>query len=143
MILETAALCLALNIYHEARSEMIPGQYAVAQVTMNRAGTASNVCKTVTAKDQFSWTRKALVKHGSRYALKPNYEPKDERAWDLAQHIAGYVLKNKPSDITFGATHYHTVNVYPVWRYDLERTKKVGKHIFYKVATKSQLKEQA
>lgn len=28
--------CLALNIYHEARSESLAGQYAVADVTVNR-----------------------------------------------------------------------------------------------------------
>jgi spore germination cell wall hydrolase CwlJ-like protein len=28
--------CLALNIYHEARSESLAGQYAVADVTLNR-----------------------------------------------------------------------------------------------------------
>ena len=29
-------MCLARNIYHEARGEPITGQYAVAEVTMNR-----------------------------------------------------------------------------------------------------------
>ena len=70
MILESAVLCLALNIYHEARSEMIPGQYAVAQVTMNRAGEKSNVCKTVVAKHQFSWTTKMLTKKGKRAVFR-------------------------------------------------------------------------
>ena len=28
--------CLALNIYHEARSESLAGQFAVADVVMNR-----------------------------------------------------------------------------------------------------------
>ena len=28
--------CLAMNIYHEARSESLAGQYAVADVTLNR-----------------------------------------------------------------------------------------------------------
>ena len=28
--------CLALNIYHEARSESLAGQYAVADVVLNR-----------------------------------------------------------------------------------------------------------
>lgn len=137
MILETAALCLAANIYFESRGEMIPGQYAVAQVTMNRAGDASRVCRTVTAKDQFSWTRTALVKQGDRYALKAKYQPQDEKAWALAKHIARYVLKNRPSDLTFGATHYHTIYVHPAWRSDMQRTKRMGKHIFYKVASKS------
>ena len=28
--------CLAMNIYHEARSESLAGQYAVADVVLNR-----------------------------------------------------------------------------------------------------------
>ena len=31
-----AVLCLALNVYFEARSEPINSQFAVAEVTMNR-----------------------------------------------------------------------------------------------------------
>lgn len=139
MILETAVLCLALNIYHEARGEMIPGQYAVANVTMNRAGDKSRVCEVVTAKHQFSWTRKALVKQGDRYMLKLKFYPTDERAWGLAQHIAKYVIKHKPTDFTAGATHYHAIYVSPKWRADMQRTKRMGKHVFYRLATKSQV----
>ena len=36
MILNTALVCLALNIYHEARGEGMMGKYAVAHVVMNR-----------------------------------------------------------------------------------------------------------
>lgn len=139
MILETAVLCMALNIYMEARSEMIPGQYAVANVTMNRAGTRDRVCKVVTAKDQFSWTRTMLVKQGGKFALKPMYAPKDEHAWELAQRIAAYTIKHRPSDLTFGATHYHATYVDPKWRTSMEQTKRMGRHIFYKMASKSQM----
>ena len=37
MLAQGALLCLALNIYHEARGEPLKGQIAVASVTMNRA----------------------------------------------------------------------------------------------------------
>lgn len=36
-MIETAVLCLALNVFHEARGEPETGQWAVAQVTINRA----------------------------------------------------------------------------------------------------------
>ena len=36
MILETALICMALNIYHEARSESLVSQLAVSQVVINR-----------------------------------------------------------------------------------------------------------
>ena len=32
MLLKTALMCMAMNVYHEARSEPIVGQIAVAQV---------------------------------------------------------------------------------------------------------------
>jgi N-acetylmuramoyl-L-alanine amidase len=32
----TALVCLALNIYFEARNESLAGQFAVAEVTINR-----------------------------------------------------------------------------------------------------------
>ena len=35
-ILETALMCMAFNIYHEARNESMLGQIAVGQVVMNR-----------------------------------------------------------------------------------------------------------
>src|SRR5262245_13587588 len=37
---ENNLLCLARNVYFEARGEPLAGQYAVAEVTLNRRGTA-------------------------------------------------------------------------------------------------------
>ncbi|NIO43392.1 MAG: hypothetical protein GTO41_26515, partial [Burkholderiales bacterium] len=45
--------CLALNVYHEARGEPMAGQYAVAEVTMNRVASRrypNTVCKVVFQK---------------------------------------------------------------------------------------------
>ena len=36
MLLETALMCMATNIYHEAKHEPLVGRIAVAQVVMNR-----------------------------------------------------------------------------------------------------------
>ena len=50
-ILETALMCLAFNIYHEARSQSTIGQLAVAQVVMNRVDDhrfPDTVCDVVT-----------------------------------------------------------------------------------------------
>jgi spore germination cell wall hydrolase CwlJ-like protein len=132
MILESALLCMALNIYHEARGEMIPGQYAVANVTMNRAKTSENVCRVVTEKNQFSWTINLVKKQGDKFVLKPSGYPKNEQAWKLAWHIARYSMANPQYDFTHGATFYHAVYVSPKWRHSVERTKRMGAHIFYK-----------
>lgn len=136
MILESALLCLALNVYHEARGEMIPGQYAVAQVTLNRAnGDQNKVCETVVAKNQFSWTKQMLArKDAKRYVLKKQGLPRDANAWALAKHIARYTLEHRPIDGTNGATHYHTTQVRPVWRTSLKYVKRIGRHVFYRDA---------
>ena len=61
-MLETALMCLALNIYFEARSEPIQGQIAIAEVTLNRVASANfpnDVCSVVLQDNnsgcQFSW----------------------------------------------------------------------------------------
>ena len=133
MILETAILCMALNIYHEARSEMIPGQYAVANVTMNRAGSRDRVCDTVTQPKQFSWTNNLTTRKQGQVVLKREGYPKDQVAWDRAQRIARVVLKRPDLDFTNGATHYHATYVAPIWRHGLEKTKKMGTHVFYRM----------
>jgi N-acetylmuramoyl-L-alanine amidase len=134
MILETAIICLAMNIYHEARSESIPAQYAVASVTLNRAGRDhKKVCHVVGQKHQFSWTTKLLAKRGDTLALKREGYPKDEHAWELAQKIANTALKRLDLDFTGGATFYHANYVTPAWRHTVQHTKTLGTHIFYKV----------
>ena len=35
-MMNTVLMCLAMNVYHEARSDHTIGQYAVAHVVMNR-----------------------------------------------------------------------------------------------------------
>ena len=35
-MIEEALMCLALNVYFEARNDSMVGQYAVAQVVINR-----------------------------------------------------------------------------------------------------------
>ena len=142
MLLESAVLCMAINIYHEARGEFIPGQYGVAQVTMNRAKTPDRVCETVLEKDQFSWTKKLVGKKHGRAFLKSAGVPKDEHAWWLANRIAAYTINHRPPDITFGATHYHAKYVAPKWSSKLDRTKTMGRHIFYRLKDKSAVTEQ-
>ena len=52
MILESALLCLSLNIYYEAGYEPPEAQMAVALVTLNRAHhKQTKVCNVVFAKE--------------------------------------------------------------------------------------------
>jgi spore germination cell wall hydrolase CwlJ-like protein len=112
-------ICLAKNIYHEARGESLRGKLAVAKVTLNRVASGkfrSTICGVVYQRGQFSWTN-------SKY--KPIL---DKQAWTDSLHIAKLVMLN-PELSTTPAMYYHNLKVKPRWR--LERTDKIGNHIFY------------
>lgn len=139
MLLTTAALCMALNIYHEARGEPVLGQYAVAYVTLNRAESdKEKICDVVLARKQFSWTTK-LVK--GKKLLKSG-EPIDEDAWKKAQIIASVTLSGRMMDITKGSTHYHAKRVNPYWSKTMPVMAVMGQHIFYKYSKSVMTKEQ-
>lgn len=133
MILSTAALCLALNLYHESRGEPLHGQHAVAQVTFNRAGRdPKNVCKVVFEPKQFSWANELTARTGkARAALVPKYMPKDDKAWNLARSIAFHTVEGNIRDMTNGARFYHTKAVRPAWRKELKLVAVIGQHKFY------------
>ena len=134
MLLETALLCLSLNIYFEARGEPIPGQYAVAQVTMNRAKmNGSDVCNQVLKRKQFSWTAGKVEHVNGKFKLKAQFKPKDEYAFQVAKIIAAIVLTGKiAGDLSHGAEFYHAEVVKPPWRHSYVKVKQIGKHIFYR-----------
>lgn len=136
MLIETAMLCLALNIYHEARDQPVLGQYGVALVTMNRAKEEEQVCKETFRHKQFSWTS-GVVKVKGGWKLPEHMRPKlhdpiEAHAWNTAKIIAGVTLAGKMHDITQGSDHYHSTSVKPGWAARLQRVKRVGSHIFYK-----------
>ncbi|WP_374335948.1 cell wall hydrolase [Methyloversatilis sp.] len=129
MILASALLCLSLNIYHEARGESLDGQYAVAQVTMNRAGDSSKVCEEVMKPKQFSWANK-MVRNGR--LLSAGY-PKDQKAWHRAKTMARMVLSqrlvNMLPDVHF---YHHATKSKPRWRNHMIVFADIGNHRFYR-----------
>ena len=119
--------CLAANIYFEARSESLVGQYMVGYVTTNRLKSTrypNTICGVVKQYKQFSW-------------YNPNKEkfPKDQDAWDRACSIAIQFLLEKPVskiDLSEGALYYHANYVSPSWRLVKTYIGKVGSHLFYR-----------
>lgn len=121
MSISAALMCLALNIYNEARGEVIGGQQAVALVTMNRAGwEPGRVCREVHKPGQFSWT-----------SGKPP-PPKEKEAWEKAQMVARDVLSRRVPDFTGGATYFHEKRARPKWRHTEKYVMTLGSHLFYK-----------
>ena len=122
-------MCLALNIYHEARDQSTAGQLAVAQVTINRVASKhypNTVCDVVYQKGKsicaFSWTCDGV-----------SDTPHEKKAWKKSQHLASMMLDgDNDIDVVNGATHYHTTSVNPYGADTLRKVKQVGDHIFYK-----------
>ena len=125
-------LCLAQNVYFEARGERAAGQLAVAMVTMNRVKSRrfpSTVCKVVWQKRQFSWT------HDGK-----SDKPGDDKAWELAKKIAEFVYykydtfkvrSNGALDLTRGALHYYAPKMAdPIWAKSKEVSRQIGGHVF-------------
>lgn len=117
-----AILCLALNVYFEARGEPLAGQRAVAHVTLNRARERRmKICDVVYEPAQFSWTPE-----------DPSVT--DVKAWNRALAVAKRAhARGRSGDPTGGANHYHADYVKPrTWDFaKLTHTATIGKHIFY------------
>jgi N-acetylmuramoyl-L-alanine amidase len=132
MVVATAMMCLALNVYHESRGEPIMGQYGVAMVTMNRAHKdESRVCEEVFKPYQFSWANNAVHKVKGGWEVPGRLKPRDEYAWWVANRIAVTMLSGRMPDLTKGATYYHAKSVKPSWRRAFAWTKTIGAHLFY------------
>ncbi len=120
MDLFEAILWLTLNIYHEARSESVGGQKAVAHVVFNRVKNRNlSVKEVVQQPKQFSWIH-----------LKKKYTPNEWGAFVECIKIVLEVI-DEP-DFTGGATHYHLGTVYPKWAPKMTYLGKYGSHLFYK-----------
>ena len=114
--------CLAENIYYEARGEELVGQYAVAEVTMNRVASdefPDSVCGVVHQRGAFSWTYRA------ESPAPYGYE------WRRARAVAGSVYDNIESPLVNGALYYHAIRVSPAWAATRRQVALVGRHLFY------------
>lgn len=123
--------CLTENIYYEALGESHQGQVAVGLVTLNRVKSnvfPDTVCGVVHQKTkhdnktvcQFSWLcRDKLI-------------IKQTKLYEAIRDIALYVYFNHYiiEDLTKGAIYYHADYVSPGWS-RLQKTTKIGRHIFY------------
>jgi hypothetical protein len=124
--------CLAKNVYHEARGEPIDGQYAVAEVTMNRVASKhypNTVCDVV-YQANFDVIRKRNVSAFSWTELDLT-APVDEKIWRRAWKIAEEVYDEEAEPRVEGALFYHSRYVRPRWAKRKRRIAKIGQHIFY------------
>lgn len=120
--------CLANAIYHEARGETVRGEFAVAEVILNRVDSPAypkSVCGVVNQRGgggcQFSF-----ICDGKSDRVS------EQGAWRDAGKIARLMLDGAPRGLTSGATHFHTAGVSPAWSRRFARTAAIGAHLFYR-----------
>jgi len=144
--------CLAQNVYFEAKSEPLAGQYAVADVVLNRVNDTrypNTICEVVregpikeswkTKKDQDLDDQQRIyypIKNRCQFSWYCDGKAdtvRDQDAWRMAQIIAYKIVHtDKMRGITEGATHYHADYVSPKWAKQIQLVGSISTHIFYR-----------
>ncbi len=120
--------CLKTALYFEARGETLKGQFAVAEVILNRVD-SPDYPKTVCAVVHQGGRRGcqfSFVCDGNKDVMR------EKGAADRAGRIARIMLDGAPRALTQGATHFHTRAVRPGWAHRFPRTAAIGAHLFYR-----------
>jgi N-acetylmuramoyl-L-alanine amidase len=125
--------CLAENVYFEARGEPLDGQYAVAEVTLNRTRAPNfphTICSVVHEMRwdpihhrnvaDFSWTELGAL------------SPDDGAAWERATAVAIAEYDDLHNPIVPGALFYHSTSVRPAWARTRTVIVRIGRHVFYR-----------
>ena len=125
--------CLAENIYYEARGEPLVGQYAVAEVTLNRVASRQfpkTICAVVHQK---SWDRlrQRYVGAFSWTEIEDRRKPRG-RAWQRALAAATAVYDKEVASGVDGALFYHASYMEPSWAATKHQVAQIGTHIFYR-----------
>lgn len=116
--------CMAIALYFEARGEPVKGQFAVAEVILNRVADPrypDTVCAVVNQTCQFSFTC-----DGQPERIR---EPE---AFARVGKVADLMMGGVPRRLTDGATHFHARSVRPDWSRRLPKTTQIGDHVFYR-----------
>ena len=128
--LDDEGACLAEAIYFEARGEPVEGQFAVAEVILNRVAAGEfpdTICEVVNQGTgrlhacQFSYTCDGLPERMTE-------RPAARRAEAIAHLTMNEIA---PNDLTAGALYYHADYVDPYWADHFFETTQIGVHIFY------------
>ena len=138
------AVCLAKNMYYEARNQGLAGQLAVSLVVMNRVKDdryPNTICEVV----EQGPVRESWKKNGVFYPIRnrcqfswycdgKSDEPKEPTTYGRLLDISKDLVYGHLDvvDFTEGATHYHADYVFPAWRKSKTKTVEIADHIFYR-----------
>ena len=127
--------CLAQAIYHEARGESEAGQYAVANVIVNRALSGkfpSTLCGVIYQNASKGYHRCQFT-----FACDGRTDaPREQRAWARSQNIAKEVYAEFASgrqmeSLPRSVLYYHTRSSNPSWSNTFTQVASIGSHLFY------------
>ena len=122
--------CLAEALYFEARGETIKGQFAVAEVILNRV-----------QSERFPNTPCGVIRQGTgrKYQCQFTYTCDgrkeviaEKQAYERVAKVARLAMDGAAESLTDGATYYHTTAVRPSWARRFTQTTKIGVHLFYR-----------
>ncbi len=127
--------CLTQAIYHEARGESVNGQWAVANVIVNRALSGkfpSTLCGVI-----YQNANKGYHRCQFTFACDGKTDaPRERAAWNRSAGIAAKVYAEYAQGINMptlprSALFYHTTSVRPNWSNSYTQIAQIGSHIFY------------
>lgn len=124
--------CLAKNVYFEARGEPLAGQYAVAEVTLNRTRAPNfphTICGVV-YEARWDSSRRRFVADFSWTELG-TLSPDNGLAWRQAMAVATAEYDDLREPVVPGALFYHSTSVRPAWSRTRKVVATIGNHIFY------------
>ncbi len=122
--------CLAKALYFEARGESVKGQFAVAEVILNRVDSRrypNSVCGVV--------NQGAGNRNGCQFSFACDGHAdtiREKAAYARVAKVARAMMDGAPRALTGGATHFHTTNIRPTWARRFPNTAKIGSHLFYR-----------
>jgi len=135
LILGAETHCMAEAVYYEARSETLSGQRAVAEVILNRVKSKhfpNTVCEVVYEGSQRSTGCQFTFTCDGSMEIAPK-----GKGWERSVETANFVMSGGHTPLTNYATHYHTLQVNPVWSQTMRMTRQVGSHVFYRFAPRN------
>lgn len=128
--------CLAEAMYYEARGEGLLGEEAIAEVVFHRMQSGKyphTICGVV--------YQGASFRHGCQFSFTCSGEllrPRIASAWNRANTLAVKILTGlvQLGDLTGNAISFHAADVQPGWGDHLVRTIRIGRHVFYRSASR-------
>lgn len=124
--------CLAENIYFEARGEPLAGQFAVAEVTLNRVA-APNFPKTICGVvHQTHWDARRRRSIGAFSWTELEVNGPSGAPWRQAMQVARVVYEGQNQPVVPGALYYHATSIKPYWAKSRKTVARIGEHVFYR-----------